>query len=68
MPTTITISYETKRLLDSLRENRTWDEFLRELALRYKRNKIKKALEELRKTSHNRDIPYSKTRLRLNLG
>jgi len=37
MSSTITVSRETKKLLDSLRKGRTWDVFLRELALEYKK-------------------------------
>ncbi len=67
MSTTITVSRETKRLLDSLRRGRTWDEFLRELALEYRKAKARKALDELRKTANKRDLSYSETRLKLEL-
>mgnify|MGYP000380218453 CR=1 FL=1 len=67
MSTTITVSRETKRLLDSLRRGRTWDEFLRELALEYRKARARRALDELRKTASKRDLSYSETRLKLEL-
>ena len=67
MSSTITVSRETKKLLDSLRRGRTWDEFLRELALEYKEARARRALDELRRTVDKRDLPYSETRLKLEL-
>ena len=67
MSTTITVSRETKRLLDLLRRGRTWDEFLRELALEYRKVRVKRVLDELRKTAKERDFSFSETRLKLRL-
>ncbi|RLE73541.1 MAG: hypothetical protein DRZ80_06270 [Thermoprotei archaeon] len=67
MSTTITVSRETKRLLDLLRKGRTWDEFLRELALEYRKVRVKRVLDELRKTAKERDFSFSETRLKLRL-
>lgn len=50
--TTITISVKTKQVLESLKGNRSWDEFLLELVAevqRIKREKNKRKLSELLK-------------------
>ncbi|WP_148683071.1 hypothetical protein [Pyrobaculum ferrireducens] len=50
MSTTITISRETKALLEALKGSKTWDEFLRELAqeaVKRRREDARKALAEL---------------------
>jgi len=65
--TTITVSRETKELLESLRGNMTWDEFLKKLALELKREKARRAIESLRSTAFKRDISEDESRLRLGL-
>jgi predicted CopG family antitoxin len=48
--TTITISRETKALLEALKGGRTWDEFLRELAqeaVKRRREDARRALAEM---------------------
>jgi hypothetical protein len=45
MDTTITVSMETKKLLEKLKGDETWDSFLRKIAL----DEIKKRREENRK-------------------
>lgn len=50
MNTTITISKETKKLLEMLKGNKTWEEFLREVAeelTKRKREVARKALAQL---------------------
>lgn len=50
MPTTITIEEETKELLKTLKGNRDWNSFLKNLAEEYisiKREAIRKRLKEL---------------------
>ncbi|MGC9051075.1 antitoxin VapB family protein [Pyrobaculum sp.] len=50
MSTTITISRETKALLEALKGGRTWDEFLRELAqeaVKRRREDARRALAEM---------------------
>ncbi len=46
--TTIPVRAETRRLLEPLKGNKTWDEFLRELAA-LKQLQIRKNLKELNK-------------------
>lgn len=65
MPTTITVSRETKELLAKLKGDKTWDKFLFELAENYRRERTKKALEELRKIEF--DSSYEEVRLKLRL-
>ena len=65
--TTITVSRETKELLESLRGNMTWDEFLKKLALELKRERARRAIESLRSTAFKRDISEDESRLRLGL-
>jgi len=67
MSTTITISRETKELLETLRGNLTWDEFLKKLALEVKREKAMRAVRSLRSTAFKRDIPEDESKLRLGL-
>jgi len=67
MSTTITLSRETKKLLDELRKDKPWDEFLREIALKLREEKRREALKKLRKTAHNRDISLERSRLKLSL-
>ena len=67
MSTTITISKETKKLLSKLKGNKTWDDFLRELALKYKSERDKKILEKLRESADQRDLSYEEVRLKLSL-
>ena len=48
--TTITVSAETKELLEKVKGDETWDEFLRRVALdmlRERREKVRKRLAEL---------------------
>jgi len=48
--TTITISRETKALLEALKRGKTWDEFLRELAqeaVKRRREDARRALAEM---------------------
>jgi predicted CopG family antitoxin len=66
MPTTITVSKETKELLAKLKGDKTWDKFLFELVENYRRERAKKALEELRKIEF--DSSYEEVRLKLRLG
>lgn len=50
MPTTITVREETKELLKSLKGDRDWDSFLRELASFYlssRREEVRRKLSEL---------------------
>ncbi len=65
MPTTITISEETKELLAKLKGDKTWDELLLELAENYRREKARKALEELREIEF--DSSYEEVKLKLRL-
>jgi len=67
MTTTISVSRETKELLESIRGNLTWDELLRSLALKEKREREKRAIDALRETSSNRDASFEESRLRLGL-
>ena len=67
MSTTITLSRETKKLLDELRKDKPWDEFLREIALKLREEKRREALKKLRETARNRDISFEKSRLKLSL-
>jgi len=55
-PTTITISLKTKKLLERIKGNKTWDSFLRELAMNYKRQKrAKLAAKYLKKSPMSDD-------------
>ena len=63
MNTTITITEETKRMLASLKGRKTWDEFLTELAEVYRRERVERALKELREIP--RDEKGVKMKLRL---
>ncbi len=65
MPTTITISKETKEMLSHLKEDRTWDEFLRDMLEAYRRENLKRALTKLRKIEF--DSTYEEVRLKLRL-
>jgi len=65
VPTTITISRRTKDLLARLKRDKTWDEFLTELAHNYRKTKARKALEQLRKIEF--DSTYEEVRLKLRL-
>ncbi len=65
MSTTITISRRTKDLLARLKGDKTWDEFLMELAQNYRKMKVQKALEQLRKIEF--DSTYEEVRLKLRL-
>ncbi len=65
MSTTITISRRTKDLLARLKGDKTWDEFLLELARDYRRIKAQEALEQLRKIEF--DSTYEEVRLKLRL-
>jgi predicted CopG family antitoxin len=65
MPTTITVSEETKELLARLKGEKTWDELLLELVENYRREKVKRALEELRKIEF--DSSYEEVKLKLRL-
>jgi len=50
MSTTITVSFETKKLLEKIKGDRTWDAFLRELALEIlesRRERVRRELNEL---------------------
>ena len=50
MSTTITVSVETKKLLEKIKGDRTWDAFLRELALEIlesRRERVRRELNEL---------------------
>ena len=48
--TTITISLQTKKLLERLKGDKSWDEFLRNLVLEYERMiRVKYAKEYLKK-------------------
>lgn len=50
MSTTITVSIETKKLLEKIKGDRTWDAFLRELALEIlesRRERVRRELNEL---------------------
>lgn len=67
MSTTITLSRETKKLLDGLRKDKPWDEFLREIALKLREERRREALKKLRETARNRDISPKKSRLKLSL-
>ncbi len=65
MPTAITLSRRTKELLARLKGEETWDEFLLKLAEMYRRERTRRALEELRKVRS--DVEYEEVRLRLKL-
>lgn len=67
MTTTISVSRETKKLLESIRGDLTWDELLRSLVLKEKGERERKAVDALRKTSYNRDASFEESRLRLGL-
>ncbi len=47
--TTITVSRETKRMLERLKGEKTWDEFLLEMAFEYRKVKAEKAREYVKK-------------------
>jgi len=49
MATTITISKDTKEVLENLKGKRSWDVFLKELAREYMKSKREKIRKELRK-------------------
>jgi len=61
MSTTITLSKETKEMLQKLKGNKTWDEFLLELALKEQRTRMEKALKKLR------EIPWVEEGIKLKL-
>ena len=61
MSTTITLSRETKEMLQRLKGNKTWDEFLLELALKEQRTRMEKALKKLR------EIPWVEEDIKLKL-
>ena len=63
--TTISVRPETKRLLASLKGDKSWDEFLLELAEELRRRRIKGALRKLRQIPM--DAEYEEVRLRLSL-
>jgi len=63
--TTITVSKKTKDLLARLKGNRTWDEFLMELAQKYRRERAQQALKQLREIEF--DSSYEEVRLKLRL-
>lgn len=63
--TTIPVSIETKRELEAVKGDRTWDEVIRELLHVYRREKARKALMELRKIPL--DMEYREVRLKLGL-
>ena len=65
VPTAITLSRRTKELLARLKGEETWDEFLLKLAEMYRRERTRRALEELRKVRS--DVEYEEVRLRLKL-
>ncbi len=65
MSTTITVSKKTKDLLARLKGNRTWDEFLMELAQKYRRERAQQALKQLREIEF--DSSYEEVRLKLRL-
>ncbi|MCC6002816.1 MAG: hypothetical protein LM590_00540 [Thermofilum sp.] len=59
--TTITVSRETRELLHKLKGRKTWDSFLRELALEELRKKREKIREELEKLL---ELEYEDVRVR----
>lgn len=65
MSSTITVSKRTKEILVRLKGNRTWDNFLLELAEEYRRKRAEEALERLRKIDF--DSSYEEVRLKLKL-
>ncbi|MCS7365895.1 MAG: hypothetical protein NDF54_10695 [archaeon GB-1867-035] len=65
--TTITIKYETKKLLDRLRGDLSWDEFLRKMALEEYKKRINEAVAKLRKSRDKRDFDLEEIKLRLSL-
>jgi len=61
MGTTITVSVETKELLRRLKGERSWDQFLRELALR----ELKRRREEVRRRLNELlELEYEEVRIR----
>jgi len=67
MSTTITIKRKIKRLLEKLRGEMAWNEFLWKMALEEHRRRALKALERIRKTKENRDFNLEESKMRLNL-
>lgn len=63
--TTISVRPETKRLLASLKGDKSWDEFLLELAEDLRRRKLEEALRKLRQIPM--DVGYEEVRLKLGL-
>ncbi|MDK2464434.1 MAG: antitoxin VapB family protein [Candidatus Korarchaeota archaeon] len=63
--TTISVRPETKRLLASLKGDKSWDEFLLELAEELRRRRLEEALKKLRQIPM--DAEYEEVRLRLGL-
>ncbi|MBS7248491.1 MAG: hypothetical protein QXW47_03160 [Candidatus Jordarchaeales archaeon] len=47
--TTITLSLKTKKALEKLKGERTWDEFLLEMAAEYRKARAERAREYIRK-------------------
>ncbi len=63
--TTIPISRETKKALETIKGDRTWDELIMELLRSYMRGRAQNALEELRGIPT--DYNYEEVRLKLGL-
>ena len=64
---TISISLELKKKLDAMRGNRTWEDFLSELAEVATETKIRRLETFLHSTAHMRDVPPGDEKLRLRL-
>ena len=64
MITTIPVKTETKRVLESIKGGKTWDELLMELFNYYSKKRVLSALEELRKIPSETDEVKLKLELR----
>ncbi len=58
--TTITISRETKALLEALKGDKTWDEFLREIAEEIMRKRREEARRELARLLEAEEVEKAK--------
>lgn len=67
MSTTITVRRDTKELLNRLKGEMSWDDFLRKLALEEYEKRVNEAVAKLRRSKDKRDFELEEVRLRLSL-
>ncbi len=58
---------KTKMLLEKLRGNMSWDEFLWKLGLELYKRRQMEALKKIRETKNNRDYTLEESKIRLSL-